>query len=54
VDDDARTEDQQEWADWAEHGYAKRWTPRSVLRTETVAISIVIAVLLVIVFVGFR
>jgi hypothetical protein len=26
-----RTESQQEWADWAEHGYRKPYQPRSML-----------------------
>ena len=30
-DDDIRTESQKEWANWAAHGYRKRFQPRSVL-----------------------
>jgi len=30
-DDPDRTEAQQEWADWASHGYRKRYQPRSML-----------------------
>jgi hypothetical protein len=51
VDDD---DDRQEWADWAAHGYAKRWTPRSVLRVETVAIPLVVAVVAAVLWLGFR
>jgi len=29
--DDVRTESQKEWADWAAHGYRKRYQPRSVM-----------------------
>jgi hypothetical protein len=29
--DDVRTESQKEWANWAAHGYRKRYQPRSVL-----------------------
>ena len=29
--DDDRTEAQREWAEWAAHGYRKRYQPRSVL-----------------------
>jgi hypothetical protein len=28
---DLRTEAQREWADWAAHGYRKRFQPRSML-----------------------
>jgi hypothetical protein len=28
---DSRTDAQREWADWAAHGYAKRYQPRSML-----------------------
>ena len=31
-DDLERTEAQKEWATWAEHGYAKQYQPRSMLR----------------------
>jgi len=30
-DEDLRTESQKEWADWAAHGYRKRYQPRSML-----------------------
>jgi hypothetical protein len=30
-DDDVRTESQKEWANWAAHGYRKRYQPRSML-----------------------
>lgn len=30
-DEDLRTESQKEWADWAAHGYGKRYQPRSML-----------------------
>lgn len=30
-DEDLRTESQKEWADWAAHGYRKRYQPRSIL-----------------------
>ena len=30
-DEDVRTEWQKEWANWAAHGYRKRYQPRSVL-----------------------
>ena len=30
-DGDPRTEAQKEWANWAAHGYRKRYQPRSVL-----------------------
>ena len=29
--DSGRTESQQEWADWAAHGYRKLYQPRSML-----------------------
>ena len=29
--DDVRTESQKEWANWAAHGYRKRYQPRSML-----------------------
>lgn len=32
MDDLERTEAQKEWATWAEHGYAKAYQPRSLLR----------------------
>ena len=28
-EDDGRTESQKEWANWAAHGYSKRYQPRS-------------------------
>lgn len=53
-DDDPGAADRQEWTDWAEHGYAKRWTPRSVLRVEGLAIVLVAALVLALVLIGFR
>ena len=50
MDDD----DRQEWADWADHGYAKRWTPRSVLRIETLVVPAAVAIVFAIVWFGFR
>jgi hypothetical protein len=47
-------DDRREWSEWAAHGYAKRWTPRSVLRIETVVIPVVAAIVFAIVWFGFR
>jgi hypothetical protein len=44
-----RTESQQEWADWAAHGYRKQYQPRSVLRAGLV-FSVLLAGLLLTVF----
>jgi hypothetical protein len=46
ADDDVRTESQKEWADWAEHGYRKRYQPRSMLAAGGVAIVVLIAALI--------
>jgi hypothetical protein len=35
-DEAERTAGQKEWATWAEHGYAKPYQPRSMLRFGTV------------------
>jgi hypothetical protein len=45
-DDDVRTESQQEWANWAAHGYRKRYQPRSVLWAGGVFSAVFIAFLL--------
>jgi hypothetical protein len=48
MDDDERTEGQREWANWAAHGYRKRYQPRSVLRFGLVFTAVLAAVLLTI------
>jgi hypothetical protein len=47
-DDDVRTESQREWANWAAHGYSKRYQPRSMLWFGGIFCAVLIAVLLVI------
>ena len=47
-DDDIRTESQKEWANWAAHGYRKRYQPRSMLRFGLIFFTLFIALLLVI------
>ena len=47
-DEDVRTESQKEWANWAAHGYRKRYQPRSVLWFGAVFCTLFIAFLLVI------
>lgn len=47
-EDDIRTESQKEWANWAAHGYRKRYQPRSVLWAGGVFFTLFIAFLLVI------
>jgi hypothetical protein len=37
-----RTEAQQEWADWAAHGYRKRYQPRSMLWLGGICFTILI------------
>ena len=54
MDEDPDAADRHEWADWAEHGYAKQWTPRSVLRVEGLAVVVVAALVIAIVLIGFR
>ena len=46
--DDVRTESQKEWANWAAHGYRKRYQPRSVLWFGGIFCTLFIAFLLVI------
>jgi hypothetical protein len=45
-DDDIRTESQREWADWAAHGYSKRYQPRSMLWFGTIVFTVFIVFLL--------
>ena len=47
-DDDVRTESQKEWANWAAHGYRKRYQPRSVLWFGSIFFTLFIAFLLTI------
>jgi hypothetical protein len=47
-DDDYRTESQKEWANWAAHGYRKRYQPRSVLWFGLIFFTLFIAFLLTI------
>ena len=47
--DDYRTQSQKEWANWAAHGYRKRYQPRSVLRVGFV-FTILLCTLLLTVF----
>ena len=47
-DDDARTESQKEWANWAAHGYRKLYQPRSVLWFGGIFVTLFVAGLLVI------
>ena len=53
-DDDTRTDDQREWADWSAQGYRKFNQPRSVLRIESVAVVLVIGVLLALIWLAGR
>jgi hypothetical protein len=46
--DDVRTESQKEWADWAAHGYRKRYEPRSMLWFGGVFFTVFIVFLLTI------
>ena len=47
-DDDVRTESQREWANWAAHGYRKRYQPRSMLWFGGIFCTLFSALLLVI------
>jgi hypothetical protein len=47
-DNDVRTESQKEWANWAAHGYRKRYQPRSVLWFGGIFCALFIAFLLVV------
>jgi hypothetical protein len=47
-DDDVRTESQKEWANWAAHGYRKRYQPRSMLWFGGIFTFLFIALLLVV------
>ena len=47
-DEDVRTESQKEWANWAAHGYRKRYQPRSVLWFGGIFCALLIVFLLVI------
>jgi hypothetical protein len=47
-DDDGRTEAQKEWADWAAHGYGKRYQPRSMLWFGGIFSAVMIGFLLVV------
>jgi len=47
-DDDVRTESQEEWANWAAHGYRKLYQPRSMLWLGGIFCTLFIAFLLVI------
>jgi hypothetical protein len=50
-DEDVRTESQKEWANWAAHGYRKRYQPRSVLWFGGIFTTLLI-VFLLLVFTG--
>jgi hypothetical protein len=52
-DNDVRTESQREWANWAAHGYRKRYQPRSMLWFGAIFFTLFI-VLLLVVFTGRR
>jgi hypothetical protein len=47
-DDDVRTESQKEWANWAAHGYSKRYQPRSMLWFGGIFFTLFIALLLLV------
>lgn len=47
-EDDARTETRKEWADWAAHGYRKRYQPRSILWSGGIFCALFTAFLLVV------
>jgi len=47
-DEDVRTESQKEWANWAAHGYRKRYQPRSVLWAGAVFTAALIVFLLLV------
>ena len=43
--DEGRTDAQKEWADWAAHGYRKRYQPRSMLWAGGIFIALFVAAL---------
>jgi hypothetical protein len=49
ADDRAKREAQQEWADWAAHGYRKQYQPRSILRFGAIFTILFIALLVAVV-----
>jgi hypothetical protein len=46
--DDVRTESQKAWANWAAHGYRKRYQPRSILWFGGIFTILFVALLLVV------
>ena len=53
-DDEFRSESQREWANWAAHGYRKRYQPRSVLRFGVVFTILLSAFLLTVFWFAFH
>jgi hypothetical protein len=53
-DDRDRIESQEEWANWAEHGYRKLYQPRSVRRFGLVFTIVLLLVLLTVFWLAAR
>lgn len=52
--DPYRTESQKQWKAWADHGYRKRYQPRSMLRLGGILVTLLAAVLAVVFWLAAR